>query len=447
MSTRDTGFNAALGDVGKNVLEAFIQKAMMDFREKELSTNTRLEEGRQGLEQQRVDLGRAQLDEQKRMDAMERILKISPFINPGTLLAENAVLHDDFKTAFPGADPTNLEGEGGLMLNRETFENTINPMMLDQIKRMSPEAQKAFFTRGINKAVLGENLSAEELALRDDQIQLQSQALEGLQRDPVFMKNVARKMFGIDPITRLRIDGKEIAFDSDLAASLSVEMWKQRSMLDYYLTKDKSEKGTGLMDMAKFFSQQMADASDKKIQLSLPVAAEIIQTVDSFDPKLADDPVQQQAYMSRINALKARSPEVSAAVDMYMSASKLSEETAFSFLDASPGLKNYIMLGNALKTEAGMDATTVAQVLPGLARKLATEQSAPIAYPRRFMFWGSNTPTKNLEGFSTERDQAEADVNALRNGSKTTQQIINTWGTQKARAIILRAQQPTQGAK
>lgn len=350
MATRESSIGRGIERASENILRAAMARAQLD------------------IDQQRVDLQARQIAQAERTSALERIIRFSPLLQPGTTIADNAFLHDDLKQVFPEFDPSNPGDLGGLVLRPETVDDVLRPMILNRARELDP----GMIDRIVNNTLIGKAVTGEQLELEQSTVELQLDALQGLVTDPRAVENVGRRMFGLDQIVALNIGGRQVTFDSADAARLTVDIWKHMNLMDW----ERTRFNLGNQQQADIAKEFMDLMEEKGVGITRAQANRIISAVHSENPQEQVNALRSSAGWNEIQ---------DAALQVYLSGARLGEETAASFLEQFPGLQNYIQLGGALEAVIGKDA--VAEVLPTIARQVE-KSGVNIATPGRV--WGFN---------------------------------------------------------
>lgn len=339
---------AGLADASQTILDALLARAQLELQERRIRA-----------EEERVELARRAADADERAAAFDRIIKMAPFIQPGSTLAENDFLHKDFQLVFPGSDPTMSQ----LALNPETIETILLPEFKEAAKTLTPERREAIFERGLNKIIIGEALSGEELELQGQVLEVQKRGLQALLGDARFQEDAARRLAGLEQKIRLRVPDEQgrlvdIEFDTADAARISAALWEHWDLLAWQERKFALEE-RAKTDVAKEF---MEVAKERKLLITRPQALAIIGAVHSDDPAEAVRALQQSP---------AWNETLDAALQLYIGGFNLATDSPIPEIARFPGLQLYMALGAEFESRFGKDAT--AKLLPSVASVLRRE--------------------------------------------------------------------------
>lgn len=435
-SRRPNALGEALDQFGDNLLKV----AMFNVQ-------TGLDRERIAQEQERIEIAGDAAAETRRTNAFQRILSFSPFIEPGTTLAENTFLHDSVREAW-GEDPTNVEqgGIGSLVFTPETIENVIRPMEIDYFNSLPEEHRNNIMDRRVNRAVLGQPISPEDITLQNSVTGMRLAAIDEWKTDPVALQTIARSTLGLDPITRVEIPGGGIVeYDTVASANLSVELFKFMKNMEFQT------------DMAELTSQNKMDLAGELITqaqefagvgISRPRAMQIIEAIHSEDPNAA---------IAALRTSAGWSPELEVVVDMYFNGVEIARSAIPMFMRQYPDMDNFMLMGQALETVYGKEAMSA--VLPEFNRLLfERDENLPVPSSGWSRHRQSGITSKdaglkpgprpeNLEGGGTEPDesglskldQMEQAVSAYIGGTMSAAEVREKFSGTEATTILREA--------
>lgn len=428
-SRRPNALGEALDQFGDNLLKV----AMFNVQ-------TGLDRERIDQEQQRITIAEDNAAEVRRQNAFQRLLSFSPFIEPGTTLAQNTFLHDSVREAW-GEEPTNV-GEGGIgtiVFNPETIESVIRPMEIDYLNSLPKDRRDAILERGLYRSVLGTPVSGDDIALQGNVTAMRLQAVEEWKADPVALQTIARGTLGLEPITRVELpDGRIIEYDTVASANLSVELFKFMRNLEFQ--EDMTElTSANKMDLAGELIKQAQDFAG--IGISRARAMQIIDAIHSENPDEA---------IANLRTNSGWSDELDAVVDMYFNGVEIARSAIPLFMRNYPDMNNFLLLGKAMETVYGKEAMSA--VLPEYNR-LMFERGENLPTPsagwarwRQSGISGRNAgqrPGPRVENLPA--DSAGGDAESGRNKLDMMERAVSAYiGGTKSAADIRREFSPTE---
>lgn len=429
MGTRDPGFNRALEQAGQSILEAAIQSARLAEQRREFDET-------QTLEYQKFA-------EYKKVDALDRLLKMGALTKPGSTLAQNPALHRDIEEIWPGANPKD-EGETGmgrLVLNPETWNNVIIPQILDQVSLLSPEAKKEFLQRSGAKLGIGEGLSPKEMELRSGIVDYQLQAFKSVTKDPVVLEDAGRALLGQGPIVRIPLAGGKF---KEFTTTDAAHIWAQFLMHD-------EDIGLGWAQLTESAKGRQADISNEFMKqmetlgVILPRSASNA-IMHAYGLTLSEKPEDQAKGVTEFNRLLMdKNPQISGSTRVFLTGAKISEYTKSQWRKDAPAVD----LAETIREDLSRtrEKAEIDQVMPGVTRAI----NRAYGYDRvprfdRFQWFNPADYFHNwgYQGAGTDATAIEQNANVAAEefaaGRLTLKEIQDNWDPGWVTAIMQKAQ-------
>jgi hypothetical protein len=245
--------NNALYELNRMLIQMAMQKRSLDQDESQFGRRLAQSDSQFEASHQ-AQLGRDAVS--KRANTFTEAIAIANMLPEGQTIANSPLLHAHMGDLFPGFDPTDPEGPlGGWTPNAETLQSFVQRGALDFAKTLegTPEGQR-FMERATNQAILGTNQTTAELDTMTQRARIFSEGMNAVMSDPRVIQNAGRAILGLDPITRVTLpDGSVREWDTNLSASLSVDIWKFMKALE---AQTGSTRGAARDDLLKSFTDQ-----------------------------------------------------------------------------------------------------------------------------------------------------------------------------------------------
>lgn len=234
---------------------------------------------RRELEQRerQLDLAERQVDLSEEAQSFENLMKMVPFLPRGVPISEMPGIHPLIERGLPSVD-VNDPLMSQITLNERTISTVLNDLARDRLDELSqtPEGSKVV-DRFINQLTAGRGVSTEALeagetgAILDAEVY--SNAWDALKQDPeAFSQAMGIRMGLQQPVTFTDpATGKDWTFDTAQGASLTQDLMKHWSMLEFQWTDIESKEQ---LDLAKELMNQMEQFDEA---IGRPTALQIIR--------------------------------------------------------------------------------------------------------------------------------------------------------------------------
>lgn len=358
------------------------------------------------LEEERIGIARQAQSESERVTAMNRLIAFAPFLPDGKSIAELPQLHSTLSQVFPEFDPTNPGDLGGVVLNQQSLEDVMRPLLLSEFERMSPEAKKALTERGLNREILGVAASGEEIKAQEGRATMFNQALDTLRQDPQALEGIMRTTLGLQQPIRVNVGGRTLQWDTAQAASIAVQLMthsEEMGLRRMQLSREET------VDLAGELMKQMESAG---APISRSVATSILS---AYNQKVA---LSNSGRLTPENdplapLMQNENPDVAAAAQFFVGAGQLGEQSFNDFLAQAGPAGQQALTGITIMSglkEAGVPADNIMGATDRLLEALGGGQPGSPFPGFKDSFWGTR-------GFEITAPNA-ADVQSL-NASPT----------------------------
>jgi hypothetical protein len=433
------GINRAAENLSQMFIQLMLENRRMGLQQQQI-----------GQEQQRIDLATRQQGAAEQSSALERLIAMAPFLPEGKAIGEMPELHDTLKTAFPEFDPTHPGDLGGVVLNKQTVEDLLQPMLVAHVNAL-PDAQKnQLLERASNRAALGVPASTGELQAQDTRAGMFLQAWDTLKGDPHALEGILRTQVGLEVPTRVQYQGREITFDTAAAANITAQLMQHRDQMGLqYAQMNRGQQ----LDLAGELIGQMQKNNitlGRAAAMSIVGAYNQMASLASQGTLTSDNNPLQKLYDNS-------GPEVQTSIRAFNGAVSFGSNGYQQYLQSTPNgrqLLNFIQLGQALH-EGGMPQKNI----PGILEQITSSQqnfgqgqggfelphySAPGFFSSIF---GGNTLTfhepqaTQPSGPSVEslRAQMQSDANDLAHGRISAADIGRKYRDPHQRAAVIQA--------
>lgn len=430
------GFNRTAESLSQMMVQIMLENRRMG-----------LEQARMGQDQQRIDLATHAQHSQEQGAALERIIALAPFLPDGKPIGEMPELHDTLRTAFPEFDPSHPGDLGGVVLNPQTVDDLLRPMLLTRINQLPDEQKNQILERGVNRAILGTPVSGAELQGQDTRAGMFLQAWQTLKQDPRALEGILRTQVGLEVPTRVMYGGREIKFDTAAAAHITAQLMQHR---DEMAVQWAGLNKRAQLDLA---GELMGQMQKNGINLGRASAMQIVGAYNQMaglatQGKLSDDNNPMKALYDN------SSPEVKTAIQAFTGAVSFGENGYQQYLNQTPNgrqLLNFLQIGTALHG-AGVPQDNIPSLLEQITQQPnITGGGGGLPHYQAPGFFGTMFGGNSLSFDTPQQQQAPApnveqlrvqmnkDAEDLARGRITAAQIAQRYRDPNQRAAIIRA--------
>jgi len=334
----------------------------------------------------------------ERQQTLGEVTQLMELGTPGSSIADMPWLHPRLSTLFPEVDLADIEGFGGLVPTPQTFQSMVDTLGLEALKNLSREDLQLISDDIVRSAIsaqlTGEAILPDELKVRQQTAQAWMHALESYAPTPEDLTRMARDRFGLttidvfDPVT-----GATRSFDTQAAAELSTRLLMQQREQGFMFWQTGQLPPT---DVVGEFMDQLQTAG-------LIVPRQIAQKLVSAAHGTRED-------VRKFIETYAASPDVISAMNIYLHAISLAEESVFDLLDQLPGgaefSKTLQLLGH-VSDALGKEET--GKIASGLI-KAWLSAGWPVAPLTRGIFGGRSATWNTLTEIGGQPGRHEQDL-------------------------------------
>jgi hypothetical protein len=426
-----------------------------------------LDAQRVGIQREQVDLERERTQQAAQGQALDRLMTIAPFLPRGKTIAEIPQIHGAMQTAFPEFDPTSPGDLGGVVLNEETIDTLLRPMVIERFRQLPEDEQARMMERATNRAILGTPSSGEELAAQDTRAQIYLESWQNLRQDPVALESILRTNMGLDPIIRVQYGDQTLEFDTQGAASLTTALMQHRDQMslgwaNYSLRQQEinearaARQGAGQLDLA---GELMAQMEKHGVSLGRASAMQIVRAYDETARLSQGGTLSDQNNPLR-RLFESSPTEVQAAIQVFDGAAQFGENQSRLFFQQTPEgqqLLRFLELGEQLNN-AGIPRENIPGLLENITESFrGTGQGGYPMLPQyqepgfrgnRLNFRGPEAPAtvpsdtgptaRNTPSPQATAETMRADARALAEGRITTRDLQTKYSDPLARAAVIR---------